>query len=138
YSITVRPPRERSYDSVYLQRLWGLDRGDSRALRLGGRVRIMGESVSVLCESCGYDLSGSTPDGVCGECGEPVAVSLPGCRTDSQRQLGEGPVALVRTILAVSTEPRSIWARLQMVMPSSFGLLVANAALAGIVYGVIV
>ncbi|MFG0292896.1 MAG: hypothetical protein ACF8MJ_07055 [Phycisphaerales bacterium JB050] len=96
----------------------------------------MGESVSVLCESCGYDLTGSTPEGVCGECGEPVAASLPGCRTGSPWQIGGGPVSLARTILAVLTEPRSIWARLQMVMPGSFGLLVANAALAGIVYGV--
>ncbi len=97
----------------------------------------MPDAVSVLCEFCGYDLTGTSPEGVCGECGEAVARSLPEHRTGSPWQTGGGSVCLVRTVLAVFRHPRSVWDRVRIAGPISFGLLAANATLAGLLYGVI-
>ncbi len=96
----------------------------------------MPESVPVLCESCGYDLSGSERDGLCGECGAPVSESLPEQRPGSAWQRGGGPVCLVRTAALVARQPRGIWGTVRVDFVGSLGLLLANAAVAGLLFGI--
>ena len=91
----------------------------------------------VLCEACGYDLSGSAPDALCGECGEPVVRSLPAHRSGSPWQRGGGPVCLVRTGLLVARKPKGIWGRVRIEKGGSAGLLIANSAVAGLLFGIV-
>lgn len=96
----------------------------------------MSEHIPVLCEQCGYDLRGAASDGLCGECGEPVAASTPERRIGSPWQRGGGPVCLVRTATLVASRPRAVWGRLRIDGRSSLGLLLANTAVAGVLFGV--
>jgi len=96
----------------------------------------MSDSTPVLCEFCGYDLSGTASDGRCGECGEAVLRSLPAKRTGSAWQNGGGPVCLVRTAGKVLSQPQQVWDGVRIDGPSSAGLLVASLVLAGLVFGV--
>jgi hypothetical protein len=96
----------------------------------------MADDHAFLCEFCGYDLTGADPAGVCGECGREVAESLPETRRGTVWQNGGGPVCLVRTSVAVARSPRGVWSRVRIDAKSSAWLLVANAVLAGVLFGV--
>ncbi|MCR9217825.1 MAG: hypothetical protein NXI14_11590 [bacterium] len=96
----------------------------------------MADDHAFLCEFCGYDLTGADPSGVCGECGKPVAESLPDTRRGTVWQNGGGPVCLIRTGVAVARSPRGVWSRVRIDGRSSAWLLVANAVLAGVLFGV--
>lgn len=96
----------------------------------------MSDSTPLLCESCGYDLSGTDSDGLCGECGEAVMKSLPEKRTGSAWQNGGGPVCLVRTAGKVFSQPQKVWDEVRIDGRSSAGLLIACVVLAGLVFGV--
>lgn len=106
--------------------------GRSRAATVGA----MSENDTLLCEFCGYDLTGADADGVCGECGRRVAESLPEARSGTVWQNGGGPVCLVRTGISVATTPRGIWSRVRIDARSSAWLLVSNCVLAGLVFGI--
>lgn len=90
----------------------------------------------LLCEFCGYDLSGADASGVCGECGRPVSESLPEARSGTVWQNAGGPVCLVRTGVAVALAPRGVWSRVRVDARSSGLLLASNAVLAGLIFGV--
>jgi Zn-finger nucleic acid-binding protein len=46
------------------------------------------------CRECGYDLRGLTPDGLCPECGKPIALTVPPCPRCLLND--DDPVALTR------------------------------------------
>ncbi|MBX9736219.1 MAG: hypothetical protein K2X32_04775 [Phycisphaerales bacterium] len=52
-----------------------------------------GSPPAMLCESCGYDISGTAEDQVCPECGVPVASSLPERRDLAPRGRGWAEIA---------------------------------------------
>jgi hypothetical protein len=66
-----------------------------------------------------------------------VARSLPELRMGTPWQVGGGPVCLVRTAGLVARKPRGIWGKVRIETGSSAGLLVANAALGGLLFGIV-
>ncbi|MCA9293699.1 MAG: hypothetical protein KDA20_07795 [Phycisphaerales bacterium] len=63
----------------------------------------------LLCERCGYDLTGTPRDGKCAECGTPVGESLPGRRIGTPFQQRTDPVTFVRTMWLLARRPRGVW-----------------------------
>jgi hypothetical protein len=63
----------------------------------------------VLCEECGYRLTGLPPTGVCPECGEPISASLdPRRRTPTAWEL-RGPRGFLSTTAQVIFRPRRFY-----------------------------
>lgn len=83
----------------------------------------------ILCESCGYDLAGIPTAGTCGECGRPVAESLPDRRTGSPWQQNSGPVAWLGTAQLMLRQPRQAWNQIKPESARSNALLITNAAI---------
>jgi hypothetical protein len=63
------------------------------------------DEYTLLCERCGYVVDGLDTDGVCPECGKPIAESRPRRRTGSAWQRRPGMGALWRTWPAVLAAP---------------------------------
>ncbi|MFU8828587.1 MAG: hypothetical protein ACNA8P_04035 [Phycisphaerales bacterium] len=86
---------------------------------------------SVLCEFCGYDLTGSGAVGVCGECGRDVAESLAQRRMGSPWQRATGLFSLLAawplTLMGVVVRPRRFWSEVTIESRRSLLLLVINA-----------
>lgn len=87
----------------------------------------------LLCESCGYDLTGSPPSSSCPECGRPVADSLPERRTGTPWQLRRGPSPWIRTLVLILTKPRAVWESVSISGSGGWSLLLVNAVVAGLV-----
>ncbi len=84
----------------------------------------------LLCESCGYVLTGSDSDGPCAECGVLAAESLASCRDGATWQREKGVLGHVRGLIAAVLRPGYESRRLIIrdgAMPSR---LVANIVIA--------
>ena len=68
------------------------------------------------CESCGYNLTGLDPEGVCPECARPVAANTR-ARPGSPWQQAPSFEAWVRTIAAVLRHPASFWSDVELEFP---------------------
>ncbi len=69
---------------------------------------------TILCESCGYDLTGLEPSGTCPECSRPVGLSLPESRPGSAWQQRPGLASWWRTNATVVFAPRLTMGRLRL------------------------
>lgn len=85
----------------------------------------------LLCEGCGFDLSGSPTEGRCAECGTPIAHSLPSRRVGSPWQR-EAPLGWFRTLVLILREPEGFWNALQPGGWLTLWLATLNCALAGV------
>lgn len=63
----------------------------------------------LLCERCGYDLTGTPMQMSCAECGRAIRDSLPERRPGTPWQQGPGPVSFVRTVWMIARHPRAVW-----------------------------
>lgn len=95
-------------------------------------VSAMSDAVPVLCESCGYDLTGHGLGDICGECGLAVADSLPHRRIGSSFQkCSIQPILLclawVRTNALMLGRPSAEWETVRMEAVRSGVLMVVNA-----------
>jgi hypothetical protein len=86
---------------------------------------------TLLCEDCGYDLSGLALDADCSECGRPVRASHPASRPGSPWQISPGLSGWLSTNLAVVRSPRALMARLRIEWAGATKLAIANCLLAG-------
>ncbi|MBI5764124.1 MAG: hypothetical protein HZA51_11420 [Planctomycetes bacterium] len=88
----------------------------SRAVRLIGDSLPSPEDRGPLCEGCGYDLSHVSAQGVCTECGKPLAESLeldavrPGSRWEARDRFS----TWLHTSYAVLTEPYNFYRLLKL------------------------
>jgi hypothetical protein len=89
------------------------------------------DETTLLCERCGYNLSGTGPDGVCPECGLTVGESLPARRTGSPWQRRPGPLSWVRTGLATLLRPTRTFRALRIRPEGATLLSLLNLWLAG-------
>lgn len=88
---------------------------------------------AILCEFCGYPLSGSgqdRPDGVCPECGVAAALSLPDRRVGSPIQREWSTRAWWATGVAALTRPRELAGEVRVEWRESQRLLVLNCLVA--------
>jgi hypothetical protein len=81
---------------------------------------------TLLCESCGYPLTGLPVEGRCPECGEPVADSLPQRRVGSPWQQRTGFAAWWRTGRESLLRPADLFACILIERRSSGRLLYLN------------
>src|SRR6266508_2135759 len=79
---------------------------------------------ALLCESCGYTLSGLPDSSACPECGMPIAESSPLLRYPSEWEQKPGIVSFVRTSWEVLFRPkrffRSLATRGSLNLPRRF------------------
>jgi hypothetical protein len=95
------------------------------------RVQPVVDERTILCESCGYDLTGLEPSVACPECGRSVSRSLPESRTGSPWQRRPGLWSWWLTNLAVVRSPRDTMGRLRIESARSTPLAALNCVLAG-------
>jgi hypothetical protein len=95
----------------------------SNGLRMPRQTKLRDPRV-LLCERCGYDLTGTPGDSACGECGTPVRESLPQRRIGTPFQRTPGAVGFVRTIGAIARRPRAVWGdvRIEASRSTMFGV----------------
>lgn len=91
----------------------------------------------LLCESCGYVLTGLPPSGNCPECGLPVASSLPGASRGPSDWEARGNLrGFLRTAGRVILTPKSFFSRLAPEpTPHDFGFLLMSLVVGGFVVG---
>ena len=89
---------------------------------------------ALLCESCGYNLTGLDPEGVCPECARPLAANTRH-RPGSPWQQAPSFEAWVMTTAAVLRRPASVWSEIELEFPRSWSLLICNLVIASIVTG---
>jgi len=85
---------------------------------------------SILCESCGYDISGLPETAACSECGRSVRLSLPERRVGSAFQNGPSPASLAATAWATLRHPKPLFDVIRIDRKSSRRLLLINVAIA--------
>jgi hypothetical protein len=88
------------------------------------------KELSLICESCGYDLSATLEEGRCPECGRPVGESLPAHRGGTAWQRAPGLFSWALTCKRVLFNPAPEFARLSLARRGT-GLLALNCLLAG-------
>ena len=86
---------------------------------------------TILCESCGYDLTGLEPSGTCPECSRPVQRSLPESRPGSPWQRRPGLSSWWLTNQAVIRSPRDAMAGLRIESVRATSLATLNCLVAG-------
>lgn len=69
---------------------------------------------TLLCESCGYTISGLPTTANCSECGRPVASSLPESRPGSPWQQRPGIRSLLKTDYLVLRHPLSLFSSIRI------------------------
>ncbi len=90
----------------------------------------------LLCESCGYELTGLDPSGSCPECDRPVSASLPGNRVGSPWQRSGGVGGWVRSFVAIARRPMGSWNVVRLDVPSSDRLTTVNLLVSSAMVGV--
>lgn len=100
----------------------------SRAVRLIGDILPPPEDRTPLCEGCGYDLSHVSAQGVCTECGKPLAESLeldavrPGSRWEARDKFS----TWLHTSYAVLADPSRFYRSLKLRTSIESGLRFAG------------
>lgn len=87
------------------------------------------ERLPILCETCGYDLTGLTPEGDCPECGRAIASSLPENRIGSPWQRGRYLGGWWKT-LRMLWRPRKFWSIVRIDRRRARSLQSLNIAIA--------
>ena len=88
------------------------------------------DEFTLLCERCGYVVEGLATDGVCPECGTPIAESLPERRVGTPWQQQRSPGSLLRTWWMTLRHP---WATLDIMRfdrRASVGVILRNLLVA--------
>jgi rRNA maturation protein Nop10 len=94
-------------------------------------VPVNPKSPDLLCESCGYTLSGLPADGACPECGRAIASSAPSARPGSPWQTARTGRSWVRTNYLMLRRPGAVFDRLRVDRKHALPLLMVNLLLAG-------
>jgi hypothetical protein len=87
------------------------------------------DAFSLLCEGCGYELEGAPGEGLCPECGRPVAESLPEHRAGTAWQRSPGLFSWALTCKRVLFGAEREFGRVSLRLGCR-GLLIVNAAVA--------
>lgn len=90
--------------------------------------------IELLCERCGYVISGLPREGACPECSRPIPQSHPDHRVGSPWQRRPGPISAVRSVGRLIRRPRAFWEDVAVDLPSGSATLWANCALAAIIF----
>jgi len=89
----------------------------------------------LLCESCGYDLTGlsaAAMDAKCPECGRAIAASRPERRIGSPWQRGRGFHGWWRTLTIIVRRPRTCWDEFAVESRRADRLEVVNACVGSV------
>jgi hypothetical protein len=92
------------------------------------------DEFTLLCEACGYILTGLPAEGKCPECGRAIAESLPARRIGSPWQQRPGLAAWWRTSLTLLSSPRERFETLRVDRRRSRLLLFVNLAHAAVLF----
>ncbi len=88
---------------------------------------------TLLCERCGYPLTGLPEEARCPECGTPIFDSLPVRRSGSPWQAGPSARAWLAGAGAMLRHPVATWAAVRATDDTAtFGLLILNITLAAV------
>lgn len=93
-------------------------------------VSITPSQTDLLCESCGYTLSGLPAYGACPECGRAILLSGPSCRTGSPWQSAQSLRSWVATNYLMLRRPAAVFDRLRIDGRHLSSLLFINLLLA--------
>jgi len=99
-------------------------------------VKIKPSESELLCETCGYVLTGSAPDGPCAECGVPVARSLASERNGATWQRQSGVVGHLNGLIASVVQPGEEYRRLIIRDGAMPVRLLVNIALASVLLAI--
>ncbi len=97
------------------------------------RPKELRDPTVLLCERCGYDLTGTPRESACGECGIAVKESLPERRMGTPFQKKPGVMSFVYTMWLVARRPRAVWDDVRIESNRSLVFGVVCMTIAGLV-----